>query len=216
MFRNFILFGALCLFPLNCLAGQFFKDYDLPEDLTPNCAAALLADVVNCSPAAARLQRGTYYPLTELSHICTPECTLSLSDYHGTILSDCATDTWIGLTDQEEPVAMISELIRYTYNLTCLRDNGDTTFCNNAAAAYAAHDDPDAAALPGGMPANGDFGSPVTDPCDDCLVSLLRFQAGSPYFNGLDLQTESIYETKTVECGIVGAPLTTTPLTLFT
>ena len=203
----------ICSLSSTTLAARLLKSANVPEGLTNGCATALAADVANCSPAIAQFQRGTYYGKTELQTLCTAGCASSLAAYHGAVLSACAADTWTGLGSGREPVGMISELIRYNYNLTCLADGA--RFCNNAAAAFAAHLDPEAAAQPGGMPAGGDYGPPVLDPCDACLVALLRFQAGSPYYNGLDLQSASAYQSKTASCGITGAPLTTTTLSIF-
>lgn len=66
------------------------------------------------------------------------------------------------------------------------------------------------------MPAGGDYGGLViSDPCDQCLVNNLRFQAAFPYYMGLDLQQGSAYQSKTSSCGIVNAPLTMSTLSLF-
>ncbi|KAJ0329025.1 hypothetical protein COL5a_004254 [Colletotrichum fioriniae] len=113
------------------------------------------------------------------------------------------------------PLIMITELLRYNYNLTCLTDSG--RFCNNVAAAFATSRDPEAANVQGALPAGGDFGDYVpSDTCDGCLVKNLRFQAGSPYFDGPRLQAQSVYESRTADCGITGAPLITTTISLFT
>lgn len=169
---------------------------------------------VDCSPAVAALEAGTFYPNTELKQICTSTCASSLAGYHAGIESACRDDTWIGFQDTEEPVAMISEMIRYHYNSTCLVE-GDR-FCNNVAAAYSVYLDPATAADPDGMPAGGDLGGLViSDPCDRCLVDNLRFRAGSPYYMGLDLQENATYESRTSQCGIANAPLTTTTLSLY-
>lgn len=55
----------------------------------------------------------------------------------------------------------------------------------------------------------------VTDPCDICLVKNLKFQAESPYYEGPDLLSSSIYQSKTASCGITDMPLTTTTGTIY-
>lgn len=66
-------------------------------------------------------------------------------------------------------------------------------------------------------PAAGEYGGlVVTDPCDLCLVKNLQYQAGSPYYDGPDILSSSLYESKTSSCGITGLPLTTTTQTIFT
>lgn len=194
-------------------AAQFYSQKVLPKDISSGCANALLAEV-DCSPAVPALQAGTFYPKTDLDNICTSACASSLVAYHSAILAACASDNWTGFQDTVEPVAFISEMIRYHYNFTCMSDG--TRLCNNVAAAYAVFLDPETAALPGGLPAGGDYGGyEISDPCDGCLVDSLRFQAGSPYYLGLELQNVSAYESRTSSCGISGAPLTTTPLSIF-
>lgn len=71
-----------------------------------------------------------------LRNLSTSDCAAALSSYHSHVAASCAADTWLGPGDEEQPVAMISETIRYHYNFTCLTDN--VIFCNNVAAAFAA------------------------------------------------------------------------------
>lgn len=212
--RGFSRALVLCLsFSPLASAARFFTQKVLPEGIPTACQNALMADV-NCNHAVRALQAGTFYPKTELEKICTADCATSLASYHVGIESACRGTTWIGFQDTEEPVAMISELIRYHYNSTCIVESG--RFCNNVAAAYSVYLDPEAAAELNGMPAGGDLGGLViSDPCDRCLVDNLRFRAGSPYYMGLDLQESSAYESKTSQCGIANAPLTTTTLSLY-
>ncbi|KAI5866007.1 LysM domain-containing protein [Durotheca rogersii] len=200
------------LFAPTALAARFFTQAVLPEGASTACGNALMAEVA-CSHAVPALQAGNFYPKAELEKICTSGCASSLASYHAGVVSACSEDTWVGFQDVEEPVALISEMIRYHYNFTCLTDG--TRFCNNVAAAISVFLDPETAALPGGIPAGGDYGDEVSDPCDQCLVQILRFQAGSPYYMGLDLQQSSAYESKTSSCGIANAPLTKTTLSLF-
>lgn len=66
-------------------------------------------------------------------------------------------------------------------------------------------------------PANGQYGNiTVTDACDLCLIKNLKFQAESPYYDGPDLWSSSIYESKTSSCQVTGMDLTSMPLTLYT
>lgn len=212
MLRAFVIAG-LALYGQPALAARFFTDSVLPEGISSGCRTALTADVA-CSPAVPALQAGTFYPKAELEAICTDSCASSLASYHDAILSACSSDTWEGFQDIVEPVALISEMIRYHFNFTCITDG--TRFCNNVAAAYAVFLDPETAALPGGLPAGGDYGGyVVSDPCDDCLVRNLRFLAGSPYYMGPDMQESSEYQSRTSSCGIAGSPLTTTTLSIF-
>jgi hypothetical protein len=208
-----LVFLAVSFYGQSVLAARFFQESVLPEGISAGCKTAFSADL-SCSHAVPALQAGIYYPKSELEAICTPACDAALATYHDNILSACATDTWDGFEDAEEPVALISEMIRYHYNYTCITDG--TRFCNNVAAAYAAFLDPETAAQPGGMPAGGNYGGYVVeDVCDECLVRNLRFLASSPYYMGLDMQSNSEYQSRTSSCGIVGAPLTTKTLSIF-
>lgn len=178
----------------------------LPDGISQACANALTADT-DCNQIVSTLEGGKYYSQKRLKSICIDACTSSLASYHNNVVSSCALDTWEGPGDVEQPVAFMSELIRYHYNFTCIKDEG--RFCNNVAAAFvaAAHPKED----PSDLPAGGDFGDHDTnDPCDICLLKNLAFQAGSPYYGGPSLRNQSVYEEKTKSCGIKTAPLTTT------
>lgn len=50
------------------------------------------------------------------------------------------------------------------------------------------------------------------DPCDMCFIKNLRFQAGSPYYDGPRLIANSVYQSKTSSCSVTGYPLTTSTL----
>jgi len=142
------IFSCYSLFLLLSIgeAARFFTSTTAPPGLSVGCTTALLANVA-CSPSVPALELGIYYPITQLTTICTAACATALSSYHSNILSACAGDTWEGFDDEVMPVPMISELIRYHYNGTCLSDG--TRFCNNVAAAFSVFSDPAAAALPG-------------------------------------------------------------------
>ncbi|KAK8007950.1 carbohydrate-binding module family 50 protein [Apiospora marii] len=205
--------AVLGLLALDVHADRLLPVSYLPEGISSPCATALSADIA-CPRHIATLQSGLYYPQTSLRDLCTTDCAAALSSYHSQVVANCASDTWLGPGDEEQPVAMISETIRYHYNFTCLTDNG--RFCNNVAAAFAAA----ANSKPGGdsydLPAGGDFGEHDTsNRCDACLLKNLAFQAGSPYYDGPKLRSMSLYESRTSSCGIATAPLTTTPNTLL-
>lgn len=48
--------------------------------------------------------------------------------------------------------------------------------------------------------------------CDECIAARLRMRAGSPYFDGPVVASESLYESMTSSCGITGKPVTTTTI----
>jgi hypothetical protein len=54
----------------------------------------------------------------------------------------------------------------------------------------------------------------ATEPssCDECIAARLRMRAGSPYFDGPVVASESLYESMTSSCGITGHPVTTTTI----
>ncbi|KAI3543610.1 LysM domain-containing protein [Colletotrichum filicis] len=202
------------LFTSITLGSQLFTTNTVPEGLSAGCSNALVADIP-CGNGITLFTRGEYYPLTDLKALCVDSCASALEAYHVDVVSSCAADNWPEEMEVDMPLVMISELLRYNYNLTCLTDSG--RFCNNVAAAFAASRDPEAANVQGALPAGGDFGDYVpSDTCDGCLVKNLRFQAGSPYFDGPRLQAQSVYESRTADCGITGAPLVTTTISLFT
>ncbi|RMZ83680.1 hypothetical protein DV738_g1034, partial [Chaetothyriales sp. CBS 135597] len=200
---------AGCLFAASGLAARILTESTIPDGISQGCADALLTDIA-CSNVIKVLQPGFYYSQTNLQSICDDVCASALASYHNAVVSNCASDSWTTAGGVDEPVAMITELMRYSYNLSCLTHEG--RFCNNVAAAYAAAADPD-----GTLPAGGDFGDHDTsDPCDLCLVKNLQFQAESPYYDGLRLQSQSIYESKTASCGVSNMPLTTKTASLIT
>ncbi|KAK2015703.1 LysM domain-containing protein [Colletotrichum eremochloae] len=204
----------LGLFTRFALGDKLLTTDILPDGLSTGCINALTADIA-CSEGITTFKRGEYYTRTRLKALCVDTCASALASFHGNVVASCAADVWPEEMEVDMPLVMISELLRYNYNLTCLSHDGH--FCNNAAAAFLASRDPEAVNIPGAWPAGGDFGDYVpSDTCDRCLVKNLEFQAGSPYFDGPRLQAESVYESRTASCGIVGAPLTTTTLSLFT
>lgn len=192
-----------------CYATQFFTADALPQGVSPDCADALTQNV-DCSLAVIYLQPDEFYPKKSLDKICTSACGSALASWKSTIASSCADDHFPGFNkeDGEMPLGAIPDAIKFTYDLTCLKEG--SRYCNNAAASLAANGDPDAAHLPGGLPGSGDWGGQnVTSNCDQCIVSLLRFRASSPYYGGPVLRSSSVYESRTSSCKIAGSPLTT-------
>lgn len=59
-------------------------------------------------------------------------------------------------------------------------------------------------------------GTVPPDPCDMCFIKSLQLKAGSPYFDGPDLASMSVYMSMTSQCGVSGQPFTTTPIGFYT
>ncbi|KAI3331384.1 hypothetical protein F4824DRAFT_294880 [Ustulina deusta] len=193
-------------------AVSFYTNGTIPTNLTLACTNALTADV-DCDPVVPALRNGNFYPDSTLTRACTPKCANALASFQNNVASACNTDTWLGYDNETMPLTLIPDLLRFHYNLTCITNNG--AFCNNVAAAYAAYLDPNT--TDNTAPANGQYGNiTVTDACDLCLIKNLKFQAESPYYDGPDLWSSSIYESKTSSCQVTGMDLTSMPLTLYT
>lgn len=120
-------------------AVQFLQNTTVPANLTAACSSALVGDV-NCSPVVAALRSGSYYPQSTLNRTCTADCANALSAYESNVLSACRGQTWNGYQDTEMPLAIIPDMLRYLYNLTCLMDSG--RYCNVVSAAAAQALDP--------------------------------------------------------------------------
>lgn len=110
--------SAFSLMPL-VHAISIYTNTTVPSNLTDTCTSALLSDV-NCDAVVPALVTGDYYPETTLSRACTSDCASSLASYQSDIASACADDTWLGYGNETMPVAIIPEILRYNYNLTCL------------------------------------------------------------------------------------------------
>lgn len=123
------------------VAFQIFSNTTIPVNLTVSCSDALLRDVT-CSPTVRTLQAGIYYPASLLIRTCTDECTAALATYETEVIAACEGQTWNGPDGDGNatlPVAVIPDLLRYHYNLTCLMDSG--RYCNTVAANAAAADE---------------------------------------------------------------------------
>ena len=121
------------------LAAQIFDKNTVPSNLTAKCRNAFLRDI-QCSPVVANLRGDTYYEQKTLERTCKPACSAALSAYNSAIASACGKETWIGYDDSPMPVKVISDLVKFNYDLVCLTDSG--RFCNIVAAGNAAANDP--------------------------------------------------------------------------
>ncbi|KAJ3561274.1 hypothetical protein NPX13_g9010 [Xylaria arbuscula] len=133
-------------------------------------------------------------------------CSSALETYEKNVVTSCSNDTWLAYEDDEEnlPVAFIPNVMRYLYELSCIQDNG--RFCNVVAGMNAVMADPghgDSGWL-GGV----ENGTSISE-CDLCFIKNLRMQAGSPYYDGPEVASQSIYESKTSSCSIANMPRTT-------
>ncbi|TFK66093.1 hypothetical protein BDN72DRAFT_889204 [Pluteus cervinus] len=190
---------ALVVFTAYLSSVRGFKlisNSTLPQNITLACSAALTKDV-NCPRVVAALQPGSYYPQKTLESACTTACSGSLAAYRAGVASACGSESWAGYYDEQIPVLMISDLLQYHFNLSCLTDSG--RFCNVVAGQAAAAQE---------------AGNSTVSACDLCLIKNLQYQAASPYYDGPFL--EPIYESKTSSCKVTGYPLTTTDLDFFT
>lgn len=104
-------------------------------NLTIPCIGALSGDIA-CSPGVAGLTLGEYYPEETLNRTCTAECGQALAQFANRVAAACDKQTWKGYEDTDMPLAIIPDMLRYHYNLTCLKDSG--RYCNAVAAKAAA------------------------------------------------------------------------------
>ena len=110
------------------------------SNLTIPCVGALSADIA-CSPTIVALRLGEYYPEETLSRACTADCGQALALYADRVAAACGKQTWKGYEDTDMPLAIIPDMLRYNYNLTCLIDSG--RYCNTVAGKAAAALDPE-------------------------------------------------------------------------
>ena len=122
-------------------AFHAFTNTSFPStNLTIPCIGALSDDIA-CSPAVAGLRLGEYYPEDTLGRTCTSQCGHALAQYEDKVAAACDKQIWKGYEDTDMPIAIIPEMLRYHYNLTCLTDSG--RYCNVVAAKAAAASDPE-------------------------------------------------------------------------
>lgn len=115
---------AVSLMPL-VQTISIYTNATVPSSITDACASALLSDV-KCDAVVPALVTGDYYPETTLSRACTADCASSLANYQSDITSACVDDTWLGYGNETMPIAIIPEILRYNYNLTCLTVSAST------------------------------------------------------------------------------------------
>lgn len=135
----FLLFTAQQL--NGVLSMKVFTASTLPTGITAACAAALTSDVT-CSPVISALQNGYYYSQTMLESLCTASCKSSLETYENGVGLACAEQIWKGYFDEEMPIVIVADLLRYQYDQSCLMDAG--RYCNVIAAQAATAQDPSA------------------------------------------------------------------------
>ncbi|KAL2259269.1 hypothetical protein VTK26DRAFT_7116 [Humicola hyalothermophila] len=199
--------GALLSLRPVAAVTMIYED-SLPEDLPSDCAAALLADVA-CDRLVRDLRPDFFYPPTSLERICTEDCATALSSWKESVRSACGDDVSVP-ADFDLPASpvVIPATLEHTFQFTCLREND--VFCGPVAALAAVFNDP------GVSPFNylREVPEGATEPssCDECLAARLRMRAGSPYFDGPVVASESLYESLTSSCGITGKPVTTTTI----
>ncbi|KAK4128906.1 carbohydrate-binding module family 50 protein [Parathielavia appendiculata] len=183
-------------------------DDSLPDDLPSACSAALLADVA-CDRLVRDLRPEFFYRPASLERMCTSGCAAALSSWTASVRSACGDGVSVP-ADFELPASpvVIPATLEHTFHFTCLRENN--TFCGPVAALAAVFRDP------GVSPFNYLSEAPegATEPgdCDACIATRLRMRAGSPYFDGPVVASESLYESMTLSCGITGKPVTTTTI----
>ncbi|KAJ4392335.1 hypothetical protein N0V93_005961 [Gnomoniopsis smithogilvyi] len=174
----------------------------LPSTLTSECTIALTVDVPACDPLVRDLRPDVFYPPASLSRICTANCSSAMETWQSSVQSGCGNQTVSA--DLEVEAAAV-------YN-ACLKDDSGR-YCGPVAALAAAFADS------GISPFN--YISNTTDQvrpddCDACLAERLRLREGSPYFDGPIVASQSLYESMTASCGIVGRPVVTTTFDYFT
>ncbi|KAI0850293.1 carbohydrate-binding module family 50 protein [Daldinia vernicosa] len=185
----------------------------LPSTLTSVCSDALLADVAACDPLVKNLRPDFFYPPASLSRICTDDCSSSLAAWMSSVRTNCGNQTILGDLEVEAAAVYIPGSLQYSFQSACLQDDGGR-YCGPVAALAAAFSDP------GVSPFN--YISNITeqdqkpDDCDLCIVERLRLRAGSPYFDGPIVASQSMYESMTSSCSIAGRPVTKSTLDYFT
>ncbi|ORY64855.1 uncharacterized protein BCR38DRAFT_431162 [Pseudomassariella vexata] len=192
-------------------AVELYTLSTIPTSLSSDCQAALLADVADCNLMVTKFRYGYFYPQALLEKTCTLPCGTALKAFEDAVVAACAGDVWDGYRDDGEadmPVAVIPNVLRYLYEMTCLQD--EERFCNVVAGANAALADPGDGVS--GWLGTVDNTTAAAEACDMCFIKSLRMQAGSSYYDGPALASSSIYESKTSSCQVSDMPRTTSTL----
>lgn len=133
------VFWALFSLSIEVAGILLLKKQTLPNHLSEACSSALLWDV-DCNPHVASLRAGIYYPEATLQRTCTKGCAAALTRWWLVVGISCAGETWKGFNEKPMPLEIIPDMMRHTYNLSCLTD--ETRFCNTVAAQAAYATDP--------------------------------------------------------------------------
>ncbi|KAI0203160.1 hypothetical protein F4808DRAFT_449427 [Astrocystis sublimbata] len=194
-------------YPSFVSAVQIYDADSLPTDISSGCLDAMTVDVPDCLSFASSFRYGYFYSERLLGDTCTSECSSGLAAFEKGVISACSNDTYLqdGDTGDELPMALMPNIMRYLYELSCIKDNG--RFCNVVAGTNAALSDPGSGSNNwlGGV----DNDTTAASACDLCFVNNLRMQAGSPYYDGPEVASQSIYESKTSSCRVSNMPRTT-------
>lgn len=215
--------GFLFLAVQTVEAVQFFNNATVPENLSDNCEIALTVNITQCDNVVGSLNSGFYYPQQTLQRVCTPACADALVSYEQSVQGACGPSDVYSLDEgATSQISIAPALYKYMYDLICLMDGG--RYCNVVLGEAADAEDPigmlhvtmtlylQLTFLDNGDQLLNIRAANGTDPCDLCYIKNLQYQAGSPFFDGPVLASQSIYQSKTASCGITGYPLTTTSL----
>ena len=176
-------------------AFQAFTNSSIPANASTACGASLSADI-NCSPIVFAFQPGNYYTTDVLTAACTTSCSSSLDSWYGEIDNTCNGVPWSDAYGIATPIQTVPDLVRYNFDQTCRQESG--RYCNVVLGQAAAEN-------------NGSISDRNTS-CDLCAIEVLQFAAGSPYYDGPELQSRSIYESYTSSCSVSNLPLFTSTL----
>lgn len=145
MLKSVVLWG----FVIRTVHGvQLLSNTKIPAYLSTECSTALTRDVAGCNPMVSRLIKGYFYPESTLQRTCNATCDASLTTFERNVATACDDETWedyfnadeTGEDAQSVPVRLIPSLMRYLFDLTCLRDS--ERWCNVVAATAAMLADP--------------------------------------------------------------------------
>ncbi|OTB14127.1 carbohydrate-binding module family 50 protein [Daldinia sp. EC12] len=184
----------------------------LPSTLTSVCSDALLADVAACDPLVKNLRPDFFYPPESLSRVCTDNCSSSLAAWMSSVWTSCGNQTVLVDPEFQAAAVYIPGSLQYSFQSACLQDDNGR-YCSPVAALAVAFSDP------GVSPFN--YISNITeqdkpDDCDLCIAERLRLRAGSPYFDGPIVASESLYESMTSRCSIANRHIVRSTLGYYT
>lgn len=213
-FHSFFFFALISQYGiLSVSATVMLYNDSLPSTLTTECSSALLADVASCDPLVKSLRPDFFYPPASLTRICTSDCSTSLAGWLSSVRTSCGNQTVVADLEVEAAAAYIPGSLQFSYETACLKDDSGR-FCGPVAALLTAFTDPGVS--PFNYISNVTAADQKPGECDACIAERLRLRAGSPYFDGPVIASESIYESMTASCQITGRPVATTTLDYFT